>query len=213
MKNIAAIMLAAGVSRRMGVNKLLLAAAGQPMLRRAAILCQAAGCTPIIAVLGHEAGRAENALAGLPVRIVLNENFASGMASSLTTGLAVLPAETEAVLICLADMPLVELTDISALCAAYAPETGRTICIPTHDGRRGNPVLLGRPVFAALAGLTGDQGARIFIRRHPGLVAEIPAGPGVLADIDTPEAYANFCALTNPDGPAAIDRDHGPRHE
>lgn len=190
--NIAAIILAAGLSRRMGENKLLLQAEGQPMVRRAAALCQAAGLHPIIAVLGHQAMLVQHALAGLPVHCVLNENFASGMASSLTTGLAALPAETAAVLVCLGDMPLVTLDDISALCAAFAPEEGRAICIPVHDRRRGNPVLLGHQIFAELASISGDQGAKTIIQKHAELVVEVPAGSGVLMDIDTPEAYASF---------------------
>ncbi len=210
MNNIAAILLAAGSSRRMGANKLLLNADGQPMVRHAAILCQSAGLSPIIAVLGHESEQVEQALSGLQVDCVLNNNHTTGMASSLTTGLAALPAETQAVLICLSDMPLVTPSDIENLCAAFAPAQGRAICIPTHEGRRGNPVLLGRQIFPALAGLSGDQGAKPIIQQHAHLVAEIPCGPGVLLDIDTPQAYA---ALTHPDRPAAIHRYDHTRHE
>jgi len=210
MKHIAAILLAAGSSRRMGANKLLLDAHGAPMVRHAAILCQSAGLSPIIAVLGHEAEQVEQALAGLKIDCVLNKNHATGMASSLTTGLAGLPAETDAVLVCLSDMPLVTADDIAKLCAAFAPAQGRAICIPTYEGKRGNPVLLGAEIFPALAGLSGDQGAKPIIQQHAHLVAEIPCGPGVLQDIDTPQAYA---ALTYPDGPAAIHRDHRTRHE
>jgi molybdenum cofactor cytidylyltransferase len=196
MKHIAAIILAAGSSRRMGANKLLLSADGQPMVRRAALLCQAAGLSPIIAVLGHAAAQVEQALAGLQVEYVLNENHATGMASSLTTGLAALPAQTQAALICLPDMPRVTPGDIANLCAAFAPGQGRAICIPTHAGRRGNPVLLGAQIFPALAGLSGDQGAKPIIQQHAHLVAEIPCGPGVLQDIDTPEAYAAYLRIS-----------------
>lgn len=195
MKHIAAILLAAGSSRRMGANKLLLDADGQPMVRRAAILCQSAGLSPIIAVLGHEVEQVAQALAGLQIVCVLNNNHATGMAGSLTAGLAALPVETEAVLVYLSDMPLVTSGDIENLCAAFAPEQGRVICIPVHEGRRGNPVLLGRQVFAGLAGLSGDQGAKPFIQQHDDLVVEVPCGTGVLMDIDTPEAYQNFRGL------------------
>lgn len=197
MTNIAAILLAAGTARRMGSNKLLLDVLGQPMVRRAAAVCQAAGLSPLIAVLGHEASRVAQALSGLPVQCVHNENFSDGMASSLTAGLAALPTGTEAALICLADMPLLMREDISALCAAFAPERGRAICVPVHQGRRGNPVLLGRAIFPALAGLSGDEGAKSIIRQHAHLVAEVPASAGVLTDIDTPDAYAAFCQRKN----------------
>lgn len=175
----------------MGGNKLLLNAGGQPMVRRAAQLCKDAGLSPIIAVLGHEARLIEAALEGM-AHCVLNKNFRSGMASSLTTGLAALPEDAAAAMIFLGDMPLVHSDDIIALRAAFAPASGRHICIPVHGGRRGNPVLLGREVFAALAGLTGDQGAKSFIKQHENLVREVPAGPGVLFDIDTPEIYQKF---------------------
>ena len=187
-------MLAAGASRRMGVNKLLREIEGEPMARRVASLCLRAGLAPVIAVLGHEAERAEGMLAGLEVQCIRNKNHASGMASSLTAGLAALPGGIDGALVFLADMPFVALQDVRALCAAFAPAQGRVICIPAHGGRRGNPVLLGRQCFAALAGLAGDGGARRYIQKNPDIVCEVPAGPGVLADIDTPEAYAAFSA-------------------
>lgn len=192
MTNIAAILLAAGSSRRMGANKLLLDIDGEPCVRRAAKRLQAAGLAPLIAVLGHEAGPVQQALAGLPFTCVVNDHYSGGMAGSLTTGLAALPAEVDAVLVHLADMPLVTPEDIAALRAAFAPEAGRAICIPVHEGRRGNPVLLGREIFGALAGLSGDQGAKSIIQQHAHLIAEVPASPGVLVDIDTPEAYAGL---------------------
>jgi molybdenum cofactor cytidylyltransferase len=192
VKNIAALLLAAGLSRRMGAQKLLLDIEGQPMVRRVAATCQQAGLSPIIAVLGYEADRVEQALAGLPVHCIRNENFSTGMASSLKLGLTALPADSDGALIVLADMPFVTAEDMRAPCAAFAPEQGRAICIPTYKGKRGNPVLLGRQCFAALAALTGDQGAKPFIQKNEDLVVEIPAGPGVLRDIDTPEAYALY---------------------
>lgn len=190
MTKIAAILLAAGSSQRMGAHKLLLEIEGEPMVRRTAAICQQAGLALIIAVLGHGAGAVQAALAGLPVHCIRNKNFANGMASSLTKGLAALPPDTEAALIVLADMPFVTADDISALCAAYAPEKGHAIIIPTHGGKRGNPVLFGRQCFAPLATLSGDQGAKSYIHKNEDLVLEIPAGPGILIDIDTPEAYA-----------------------
>lgn len=196
MTNIAAILLAAGSSRRMGANKLLLDINGEASVRRAARLLQAAGLAPLIAVLGHEAAQVRPSLSGLPFICVINADYASGMAGSLTAGLAALPAEVEAVLIHLADMPLVTREDIAALCAAFAPDAGRAICIPVHNGQRGNPVLLGRQIFPALAKISGDQGAKMVIRQHAHLIAEVPANPGVLVDIDTPEAYAALGQLS-----------------
>lgn len=190
MTKIAALLLAAGSSQRMGAHKLLLEIGGEPMVRRTAAICHAAGLAPIIAILGHEVDTVQTALAGLPINCIRNENFATGMASSLTTGLAALPQDTDAALIVLADMPFVTVEDINALCAAYAPEKGRAIIIPTHGGKRGNPVLLGRQFFASLATLSGDQGAKSYIQKNEDFVYELHAGPGILIDIDTPESYA-----------------------
>ena len=196
MKDFAAIVLAAGSSRRMGKSKLLLDVGGEPMVRRAVTLCQAAGFSSIIAVLGHDAAQLAHALSGVAVQCVHNDHYAQGMSSSLQAGLTALPAGTQAALIYLADMPLVTVDDITALCAAYAPAQNRIICVPVHGGRRGNPVLLGQPVFSALSTLSGDQGAKSFIQAHTHLVAEVSAGPGVLIDLDTPAAYAAFAADT-----------------
>jgi len=192
---IAGIILAAGMSRRMGENKLLLTTGGEPMVRHAASLCQAAGLSPIIAVLGHQADQLRQALADLPVQCVINENFATGMASSLSTGLDALPAETSGVLVCLGDMPLVTTGDVFAICAAFAPARNHAVCIPVHEGRRGNPVLLGRQIFDDLASISGDEGAKTIIRKHADLVVEVQAGPGVLMDIDMPETYAALCKI------------------
>ncbi len=191
---IAAIILAAGMATRMGKNKLLIEIDGRPLVARVADAALGAGLTPVVVVTGHEADRMRATLEGRPVAYAHNPDFAAGMAGSLKTGLAVLPAETSGVLVCLSDMPDVSSAHIVRIVAAF-PADGRAIHVPTHRGRRGNPVLLGRPFFAEIQTLTGDVGARGLIAKHPDLVREVPMDDdAVLTDLDTAEsllAYRN----------------------
>jgi molybdenum cofactor cytidylyltransferase len=114
------------------------------------------------------------------------------MAGSLKAGLAVLPADALGTLVCLGDMPDVSSAHISRIVAAF-PADGRAICVPTRHGRRGNPVLLGRPFFAELQALTGDVGARGLIAKHPDLVREIAMDDdAVLTDLDTAESWLAY---------------------
>jgi molybdenum cofactor cytidylyltransferase len=111
-----------------------------------------------------------------------------GLAASLKAGIAALPADIAAVIVCLGDMPLVGPELIDRLLAAYAPAEERGIVVPTWRGRRGNPVLWDRRYFADILGLAGDTGARGLMQRHADQVAEIDAGTdAVVRDFDSPE--------------------------
>jgi molybdenum cofactor cytidylyltransferase len=192
---VAALVLAAGQSRRMGtLNKLLIAIDGKPMVRHVAEAVQGSQARPIVVVTGHEHDKVEGALAGLDVaRFVFNPNYAEGLSTSLKQGIAALPAGTEAALVCLGDMPKVTAGEIDRLIAAFSPVEGRAICVPTRRGKRGNPVLLTSRLFAELSNVSGDIGARDLIAAHPELVAEVEMdGDGVLTDIDTPQALARL---------------------
>jgi len=193
---IAALVLAAGQSRRMGPdNKLLAEVDGKPMVVRAVEAVLASQAEAVIVVTGHERDRVEAALAGLDLRSVHNPDYAQGLSTSLHRGLAALPAGTDGVVVALGDMPRVEATAIDRLIAAFNPLEGRAICVPTWDGKRGNPVLFARRFLAEMQEIAGDIGARHLIGEYPDLVAEvamdeIEAGHGVLLDVDTPEALA-----------------------
>jgi molybdenum cofactor cytidylyltransferase len=118
------------------------------------------------------------------------------MSTSLQAGLAALPANLDGVLVCLADMPMVTATTLDRLIAAFNPLEGRAICVPTWNGKRGNPVLWDHRFFAAMVNLAGDVGAKHLIGENADLVAEVAmSDDAVLTDIDTPEALA---ALTQP---------------
>lgn len=192
---IAALLLAAGQSRRMGaVNKLLADVDGKPMVRRAAEAALAARVDRLIVVTGHEAARVRAALEGLSIEFVHNPDFADGLSASLRHGISAVMALTPPVdgcLVCLGDMPRIAPDDLNKLIAAFDPDEGRTICVPTHDGKRGNPVLWGARFFRDMATISGDVGARHLIGDHADQVAEVAIGdPGILLDIDTPEALA-----------------------
>ncbi len=188
---VAAIVLAAGQSRRMGpINKLLAEIDGVPMLNRVidGVLGSKAG--PTIVVTGHEEGRVKKAIGRRrKVELVHNPDFAQGLSTSLAQGIAALPEDADGVLVCLGDMPRVSAKVIDRLIDAFNPREGRAICVPTHFGKRGNPVLFGRRFFAEMMVVSGDVGARHLIGEHAEVVAEVEtADDAVLLDVDSPDA-------------------------
>jgi molybdenum cofactor cytidylyltransferase len=187
---IAAIVLAAGLSSRMGVNKLLQDWRGQPLLRWTVESALQSDARPVIVVTGHEAAKVQAALRGLDVQFVHNPDYQAGLSSSLKAGLSAAPPSADGALILLGDMPQVSSALINRMIAAFSPADGRSICIATHQHRRGNPVLWAKSFFPEIEALAGDAGAKSLLGRHEELVCEIDADPAVLRDIDTPEALA-----------------------
>ncbi len=186
---VAALVLAAGRSTRMGAtNKLLAETSGVPMVRRAVEAALASAAASVTVVTGHMAGEVEAALAGLPVAFARNPDFADGLSTSLKAGIAAVPAEAEAAVVLLADMPDVSPDLIDRLIAAYDPAAGALIAVPVTEGRRGNPVLWSRRFFADLSAVTGDVGARAVIAANPDAVVEVAAGAEAALDLDTPQA-------------------------
>jgi molybdenum cofactor cytidylyltransferase len=188
--NIAAVVLAAGRSTRMGgPNKLLAEIGGRPLVRIAVEQALASRAKPVIVVTGHERERVEAVLKGLPVQFVHNPDFAVGLGGSVRTGIAAVPAAADGAIVCLGDMPQVDASLIDRLIAAFAPEQGALAVMPTIDGQRGNPVLWSRRFFPDLMAIEGDVGARNLINRYGEAVVEVPVtGKGALVDVDTPEA-------------------------
>jgi molybdenum cofactor cytidylyltransferase len=192
---IAAIILAAGLSRRMGANKLLATLrSGKTLIAAAVENVLATAAHPVIVVTGHQDEAIRAALAGQKVSFVHAEAYAAGMAESVRAGIAALSAGIGAALIVLGDMPLVPPATIDKILAAFDPEEGRDIVVPIHDGQRGNPVLWSSKFFPELLGLTGDTGARNILLRHMESVAEVTAGDSILRDFDTQEALAEIGA-------------------
>jgi molybdenum cofactor cytidylyltransferase len=163
---------------------------GAPMARRSLDVILASHVRPVIVVTGHDRAALERALAAPDVIFHHAAEFADGMSASLKAGIAALPSEAGAALICLADMPFTRPETLDRLAEAFAAK-GRLALFPSHGGQRGNPVLLGRGLFPAVAELTGDQGARALLAAIPDRVGEVAVDdPGVLRDLDHPGALA-----------------------
>jgi len=188
-RRVAAIVLAAGRSTRMGgPNKLLADIGGRPMVRIVVDQVLASHARPVIVVTGHQRERVEAALSGLDVTFVHNANFAEGLSTSLKAGIAALPAEVDGAVVGLGDMPHVDAELIDRLIGAFDPERGALVVVPTIAGKRGNPVLWSRRFFSDLEGLDGDVGARHLIAGYQEAVVEVPTGRAALVDVDTQDA-------------------------
>jgi molybdenum cofactor cytidylyltransferase len=191
-RRIAAVVLAAGRSTRMGaVNKMIAEIGGKPLVRIAAEQALASRAAPVIVVTGHQRERIEAALAGLPVRFMHNPDYAEGLGTSLKAGIAAVPEDADGAIICLGDMPQVDAALIDRLIAAFDPERGALIVVPSIEGRRGNPVVWSRRFFHELMAIQGDIGARHLIGQYAEAVAEVAlAGDAALTDVDTPESLS-----------------------
>lgn len=186
MTRVAGLLLAAGRGSRLGRPKALVEVGGRRLADRAVATLREGGCAPIVVVSGAVA-------VDLPgVIIAHNPDWATGMGSSLRTGLAAVPADADAVVISLVDQPGIGPETVRRLIAAY--ESGAPVAVATYDGAPRNPVLISRPHWpAAEQSATGDRGARAFLRTHPNLVTEVEcADVANPADIDTPEDLARF---------------------
>lgn len=188
---ITGIVLAAGLGRRMGANKMLAELDGRPMICHAIEALRGGGIDDVLVVLGRDGELVRAACAGHGVRFVVNHDFEDGIARSVAAGIAAVSADADGALIALGDMPRVAPGTIRALIGDFAPEAGRAICVPVHHGRRGNPVLWSRRFFAEMRALTGDVGARRLMAAHdPDVFETVVEDPGVLIDVDTPDALA-----------------------
>ena len=192
-RNVAAVILAAGRSTRMGgPNKLLAELNGKKLVRIVAEQALASKASPVIVVTGHQSADVAAALKGLDVTLVNNPQFADGLATSVKAGIAAVPASADGAIVCLGDMPLIDAKLIDRLVEAFAPDRGSLIVVPVAGGRRGNPVLWSRRFFPELMTLDGDIGARHLIAQHAEAVAEVEVdGKSAFLDIDTPEMLAD----------------------
>lgn len=186
---VAGLILAAGASRRMGRPKQLLDWGGHPLVRVVAETALVAGLDPLLVVVGHAQEQVRAALAGLPLGVALNPDYAQGQASSLRVGVEALPPNTSAALVLLGDQPFVTPAIIQTLCHAWRERRAEVVA-PLYRGRRGNPVLFARTLFPELLTISGDQGARALLAADPARVLLVPFDDErPLADLDTPEDY------------------------
>jgi molybdenum cofactor cytidylyltransferase len=192
--SIAAVVLAAGRSTRMGAHKLLLPLGGRPLVSYAVAAACASPAAPVVVVLGHDAEAVRAALPRDRQRYVVNDAFASGMASSLRAGIAALPPSATGALVLLADQPLVTAALVSQVLTA-ATAHPEQIVAATYAGVRSHPVYFPRALFGELSAVQGDEGGRSVLARHADLVRLLPLEPAAAAlDVDRPGDYERVVA-------------------
>lgn len=181
---VAGLVLAAGAGRRFGRPKALIELDGELLVERAANTLCDAGCSPVHVVLGAAATEVHERAELSRFTTITNEQWSTGMASSLQCGLSSLPEDVDAVVVSLVDQPWIGADVVKRLM-----EQDGAVVVATYDGRRRNPVLLRREVWTAVADAAHDDvGARAYITRHPDEVTGVEcADLGSPADIDTPE--------------------------
>ena len=189
---IAAIVPAAGMSTRMGRNKLLLAFRDKPLIARAVDTLLESEVDQVVVVLGHEADKVKAELQGRQVTIVENPNYGQGMSTSIRVGLGAVSSGARAIMIYLADQPLLEPEDVNRLTRAFAKarEHNKSIVVPFFRGQRGNPVILDASYKEAILDVVGEAGCKRVIKRNPDkvLVVEMETDH-VVRDVDRIEDY------------------------
>ena len=192
---IAGVVLAAGLSRRMGAsNKLHLPVDGEPLLRRTVKTLQASKLGEIVVILGHESQSTHALLEGLAVRTAYNDAYLSGQMTSVHCGLSALKKDYSGVMIALGDQPALSVVEVNFLIDAYLNRNKGEVVIPTYQGARGNPIVISPQCRNDIVSGKRDLGCRKFIEKNPELVemVEMP-GPGVIIDLDTPLDYNQYC--------------------
>jgi CTP:molybdopterin cytidylyltransferase MocA len=189
---VAGLILAAGAGSRLGQPKALLRLGDELLLDRAVWTLGQAGCAPVVVVLGASAQEAAAAISSTGVEIVPNPDWATGMGSSLRAGLASLTGRADAAVVSLVDQPGMTAATVERLVAAWRAD-GRA-AVATYGGAPRNPVLLPAATWAQVAAsAVGDQGARAWLRAHPGQVSEVACDDvGSADDIDTPADLRRF---------------------
>jgi molybdenum cofactor cytidylyltransferase len=191
-KGVGAILLAAGTSSRMGQAKQLLPLGSSTVLAQTLEHARAAGVAEVVLVLGSSADSIRHQLPQTlldGVKVVVNHSYEQGMASSLRSGLSALDPQTAAALILLGDQPFTLPQTLHRILQAYR-DSGAQIVIPTHQGTRGNPVLLDRSLFSEAMALEGDVGCRAIFKNHLGGIVNVEVEDiGVLLDLDNREDY------------------------
>lgn len=187
---VAGVVLAAGLSARLGTNKLLLRLDSEPLIRRAARLALEAGLSPVIVVLGHEAEQVAAALDGLPVVSVVNSDFRAGMHRTLQHGIEQVPAECAAAVMLLADMPFVSAAMLAELVARFR-SGAEPLVLSLYGEVQAPPTLYARSLFPEIAA-AGEACGRQIVLAHRGEAAELRWPEAALADIDRPEDAARI---------------------
>jgi len=189
---ITAIVPAAGMSTRMRQNKLLLPFQGKPLIGHAVDTLLASAVAEVIVVLGHDAGKLREKLAGKQVRFVDNPSYREGLSTSVRAGINAVSAQAVGIMIYLADQPLLEPDEVNLLIRAFAEARNahKNIVVPVYHGQRGNPVIVDVSYKEAILDVVGETGCRRVIKRNPDrvLVVEMETDHAI-RDVDTMEEY------------------------
>jgi molybdenum cofactor cytidylyltransferase len=200
---VSAVVLAAGMSTRMGQNKLLLNFREKPLIVHAVDTLLASDIDEVIVVLGHETermrdqlersiGLANKAAPEKPVRLVQNPDYQNGLSTSVRTGVEAVSRQANGIMIYLADQPLLEPDDVNRIVAGFtaAKEVNKSIVVPFFRGERGNPVILDASLRDSILGIVGDVGCKGVIKRYPEKVYAIEMeNDHVVRDVDDVQAY------------------------
>ena len=192
---ITAIVPAAGLSSRMGQNKLLMPFAGKSLIERAVDTLMTSGVDEIVVVLGHEANLLRSRLEGKRVHFVDNPDYRAGLSTSVRAGMEAAPKGADAMMIYLADQPLLEADEVRRLILAFAEarRAGKSIVVPFFCNKRGNPVILDASYREMVLDVVGDVGCRRIIKRHPEQVFAVQMETDhVVRDVDTPEDFESL---------------------
>jgi molybdenum cofactor cytidylyltransferase len=187
-----ALVPAAGMSTRLGRNKLLLLFKGKPLIAHAVDTLLASAVDEIVVVLGHEADQVRAAISETRVSFVENRAYHEGLASSIHAGFAAIPFSTDAIMIYLADQPLLEPGDVNFLIRAFAEadRANKSIVVPFFRGERGNPVIVNSSYKASILAIAGETGCRRVIKQNPDQVLTVEMETDhVIRDIDTMDEY------------------------
>jgi molybdenum cofactor cytidylyltransferase len=193
MAHVEALILAAGLSSRMGTNKLLLNVKGSTIIEKTVAIIMATPVTGVSMVLGNAGSDIKRVLATYPISFIENPNYASGMSSSVRIGIKSIMdrQDIDAVLVMLGDMPLVLSDTVTRLIQEFE-ENHSLIIAPRYHGRRGNPVLFSRAMFRHMLEVKGDNGAREIINIYQDQVLFVDVNdPGIIIDLDTKEDLQN----------------------
>ena len=183
--SVAGVVLAAGLSTRMGANKMLLELGGRTLVRRAVATALAGGLDPVLVVVGHERERIEQELAGLRCRSVFNRDYARGIHSSLKAGIEALPEATRAAAVLLGDMPLVRAEMVRSLVEAFRGGSA-PLAISVYGDVVAPPIVYGRSLFPELRAIDGDGCGKRVVKRHRLEALELRWPEDTLTDLDSP---------------------------
>ena len=196
---VAGVILAAGASRRMGKNKMLLELDGESLIRRAAKRALAAGLSPLVVVLGHEADRLRVELRDLPLAFAVNPDYTGPTSGSLHQGLNALGSDVDAVVVMLGDMVRVTAETLALLVAA-ARGTEAPLVVSRYGEVTAPPLLFRRALFGELLAWTGEGCGKAVVQAHKHEAMYVDRPEALLVDVDTPEDFAAAIAASRPVG-------------